>query len=73
MERISLISVTQYMSAQSFFYSDIYCVTLIELQAHRDAFIQSISSVEAHSPSGSEETGGLLLNPNVRHFYTALL
>jgi hypothetical protein len=35
--------------------------------------MEHISSLEAQSPSASEETPGLLLNINVRHFYTALL
>jgi len=53
---IVFINVTQYTSAQSCLflskallknkkdYADVYCVTLIELQAHRDAFIQNTAS-----------------------------
>jgi hypothetical protein len=52
-KQIEKINVTQYTSAYSFLFlskallkkkdcADVYCVTLNELQAHRDAFIQNI-------------------------------
>ena len=79
-KQIEKINVTQYTSAYSFLFlskallkkkdcADVYCVTLNELQAHRDAFIQNIEKTSTSTGLSKKETEllNLMGDLNISH------